>query len=406
MSLLIKKSLGIIACPGGRVFADKIMEELRKIFLDAESKVIGKISQTSNSLKKDVLKPERNLSHLLEGFEFSDLSFDETMEIPVNFVKFANGEFKAEILETIRNKDIFIVQDVSNTYPVYVNNNEKVIMTINDHLMNLMTTVDACIQAKAHSVSVIVPSYPYSRQDKKHSREGLTASLFGRFLEELGVKHILTLDIHSKAIENVFRKTYFENLNASYEIFCALAELIDIKDSNLVVVSPDTGAVNRNKFFASSLKRPLALLYKERDYSKIAHNVNDSNISVTKLLGDVEGRNVFMSDDILATGGTFIKAVKLLKGMGAKKIICAISLPFFNGDAIRYFDKAYEEGYFYKIIGTNAVYHDDRLISKSWYYESNVAHLFAGAVLAIHNRVSFQKILDRSHDIQELIFKS
>ncbi|AHH04866.1 phosphoribosylpyrophosphate synthetase [Borrelia miyamotoi] len=406
MSLLIKKSLGIIACPGGRVFADKIMEELRKIFLDAESRVIGKISQTTNSLKEDVLKPEGNLSHLLEGFEFSDLSFDETMEIPVNFVKFANGEFKAEILETIRNKDIFIVQDVSNTYPVYVNNNEKVIMTINDHLMNLMTTVDACIQAKAHSVSVIVPSYPYSRQDKKHSREGLTASLFGRFLEELGVKHILTLDIHSKAIENVFRKTYFENLNASYEIFCALAELIDIKDSNLVVVSPDTGAVNRNKFFASSLKRPLALLYKERDYSKIAHNVNDSNISVTKLLGDVEGKNVFMSDDILATGGTFIKAVKLLKGMGAKKIICAISLPFFNGDAIRYFDKAYEEGYFYKIIGTNAVYHDDRLISKSWYYESNVAHLFAGAVLAIHNRVSFQKILDRSHDIQELIFKS
>ncbi|BCR21146.1 ribose-phosphate pyrophosphokinase [Borrelia miyamotoi] len=406
MDLLIKKSLGIIACPGGRVFADKIMEELRKIFLDAENRLIGEISQTSNSLKEDVLKPEGNLSHLLEGFEFSDLSFDETMEIPVNFVKFANGEFKAEILETIRNKDIFIVQDVSNTYPVYVNNNEKVIMTINDHLMNLMTTVDACIQAKAHSVSVIVPSYPYSRQDKKHSREGLTASLFGRFLEELGVKHILTLDIHSKAIENVFRKTYFENLNASYEIFCALAELIDIKDSNLVVVSPDTGAVNRNKFFASSLKRPLALLYKERDYSKIAHNVNDSNISVTKLLGDVEGKNVFMSDDILATGGTFIKAVKLLKGMGAKKIICAISLPFFNGDAIRYFDKAYEEGYFYKIIGTNAVYHDDRLISKSWYYESNVAHLFAGAVLAIHNRVSFQKILDRSHDIQALIFKS
>ncbi|BCR21964.1 ribose-phosphate pyrophosphokinase [Borrelia sp. HM] len=406
MSLIIKKSIGIIACPGGRVFADKIMEELRKIFLDAESQVIEKISQTSNSLKEDVLKPEGILSHLLEGLEFPNLSFNETMEIPVTFVKFANGEFKSEILETIRNKDIFIVQDVSNTYPVYVNNNEKVLMTINDHLMNLMTTVDACMQAKARSVSVIVPSYPYSRQDKKHSREGLTASLFGRFLEELGVKHILTLDIHSKAIENVFRKTCFENLNASYEIFCALAELIDIKDSNLVVVSPDTGAVNRNKFFASNLKRPLALLYKERDYSKIAHNVNDSNISITKLLGDVEGKNVFMSDDILATGGTFIKAVKLLKGMGAKKIICAISLPFFNGDAIRYFDKAYEEGYFYKIIGTNAVYHDDKLISKPWYYESNVAHLFAGAILAIHNRVSFQKLLDRSHDIQELISKS
>ncbi|AHH06605.1 ribose-phosphate pyrophosphokinase [Borrelia crocidurae] len=406
MSLLMKKSIGIIACPGGRVFAEKIMAELNTIFLDAENKVIEQISQTSNCSKEDVLKFEGILSPFLEGLEFSNLRFDETMEIPVNFVKFANGEFKSEILKTIRNKDIFIVQDVSNTYPVTVNNNEEVVMTVNDHLMNLMTTVDACMQAKANSVSVIVPSYPYSRQDKKHSREGLTASLFGRFLEELRVKHILTLDIHSKAIENVFRKSYFENLNASYEIFDALAELIDIRDSNLVVVSPDTGAVNRNKFFASNLKRPLALLYKERDYSKVTHNVTDSNISVTKLLGDVEGKNVFMSDDILATGGTFIKAVKLLKSMGAKKIICAVSLPFFNGDAIRYFDKAYEEGYFYKIIGTNAVYHDDKLLSKPWYYEANVAHLFAGAIFAMHNRVSLQRILDRSHDIQNLISKS
>ncbi|WP_024654812.1 ribose-phosphate pyrophosphokinase [Borrelia hispanica] len=406
MSLLMKKSIGIIACPGGRVFAEKIMAELNTIFLDAENKVIEQISQTSNCSKEDVLKFEGILSPFLEGLEFSNLRFDETMEIPVNFIKFANGEFKSEILKTIRNKDIFIVQDVSNTYPVTVNNNEEVVMTVNDHLMNLMTTIDACMQAKANSVSVIVPSYPYSRQDKKHSREGLTASLFGRFLEELGIKHILTLDIHSKAIENVFRKSYFENLNASYEIFDALAELIDIRDSNLVVVSPDTGAVNRNKFFASNLKRPLALLYKERDYSKVTHNVNDSNISVTKLLGDVEGKNVFMSDDILATGGTFIKAVKLLKSMGAKKIICAVSLPFFNGDAVRYFDKAYEEGYFYKIIGTNAVYHDDKLLSKPWYYEANVAHLFAGAIFAIHNRVSLQKILDRSHDIQNLISKS
>ncbi|UER67707.1 ribose-phosphate pyrophosphokinase [Borrelia sp. BU AG58] len=405
MSLLIKKSIGIVACPGGKVFAGKIIEELKKVFIRAERQVVEKISQTSGRLKEDILKLEGILPPFLEGLEFSNIGVDEDMSIPVKFVKFANGEFKSEILKTIRDKDIFIVQDVSNTFPVDVNGNEKVVMTINDHMMNLMTTVDACMQAKANSVSVIVPSYPYSRQDKKHSREGLTASLFGRFLEELGVKHILTLDIHSKAIENVFRRAYFENLNVSYEIFEVLAELIDIKDLDLVVVSPDTGAVNRNKFFASNLKRPLALLYKERDYSRVVHSVSDSNISVTKLLGDVEGKNVFMSDDMLATGGTFIKAVKLLKSMGAKKIICAISLPFFNGDAIKYFDKAYEEGYFYKIIGTNAVYHDSELINKPWYCEANVAHIFAGAIFAIHNRISLQKILDRSDDIQNLISK-
>ncbi len=221
----------------------------------------------------------------------------------------------------------------------------------------------------------------------------------------MGIRHILTLDIHSKAIENVFRKVYFENLNVSYEIFKSLGDLIDIRDSNLVIVSPDTGAVSRNKFFASSLKSPLALLYKERDYSRVSNDATDSNISVTKLLGDVEGKNVFMSDDMLATGGTLIKAMKLLKSMGAKKIICGISLPFFNGDAIKYFDKAYEEGYFYKIIGTNAVCHNDELINKPWYHETNVAHLFANAIFAIYNKVGLQKILDRRDDIQKLITK-
>ncbi len=108
---------------------------------------------------------------------------------------------------------------------------------------------------------------------------------------------------------------------------------------------------------------------------------------------------------MLATGGTLIKAMKLLKSMGAKKIICGISLPFFNGDAIKYLIKLMRRGFFYKIIGTNAVWHNDELINKPWYHEANVAPLFAEAIFAIYNKVGLQKILDRKDDIQKLITK-
>lgn len=195
--------------------------------------------------------------------------------------------------------------------------------------------------------------------------------------ESMGVTRIITLDIHSREIENVFNRLILENLHASYQILLKLSELVDLKDPDIVVVSPDTGAVDRNKFYASSLQRPLALLYKERDYSKLSTSANESNITSTKLLGDVHGKIVFTADDMLGTGGTLIKAMQLMKEMGARKIFASVSLPLFNGNAIQDFDRAYEQGLFDKIIGTNAVYHNGRLLERPWFCQANVSNFFA-----------------------------
>jgi ribose-phosphate pyrophosphokinase len=388
-------NIAVIACPGGEVFAnetafyleqclrrrfEETVVELSERFGDEPLSVINKINFINNvsgpvpSLKDDVDK------------------FDTThIKIPVNFTMFANGEVKAEIMESIRGKDVFIFQDVENRFPVRFNGGDRKILSVNDHLMTLFVAVDAAKQASAGEITLVLPIYPYSRQHKKKGREGLTASRLGQQLEFLGVNRIITLDIHSREIGNSFRAMTLENLHASYQIIRTLTQLPDALNDDFVVVSPDTGAVDRNKFYATALKKPLALIYKERDYSKVSKDALHSNIAEIKLLGDVSGKTVFMADDMLGTGGTLLKAMKFLKEQRAGKVIAAISLPLFSGNAIDYFDEAYKNGLFYRIIGTNAVYQE---LEREWYISVNITKLFAQIIERLHANLSLSSLLD------------
>ncbi|MCX7656038.1 MAG: ribose-phosphate diphosphokinase [Treponemataceae bacterium] len=399
--------LGIIACPGGEHFANEVIGHLRRLYrrrfenktqvlskrysLDTEQ-VIRKINFASDIAVSTTNTPRDVLTYRVPHFK-----------IPARFTYFPNGELKTEILESIRGKDVYIFQDVENHYPLSFNEGKNVkVLSVNDHIMNLFVTVDAVKQAGAERVTLVLPVYPYSRQHKKKGREGLTASRIGKMLEAMGVDRIITLDIHSREIENAFNFLRLENLHASYQIIRKLAQITDIHSENFVVVSPDTGAVDRNKFYATSLKKPLALLYKERDYSRVTQNALDNNIAEIKLLGNVKDKTVFMADDMLGTGGTLLKAMKFLKEQGAREVIAAISLPFFSGDAIQHFDEAYRQGWFYRVIGTNAVYHEE-LLKHEWYVSVNISSLFAQTISRLHHGRSLSSILDNREIIEKLI---
>ena len=227
--------------------------------------------------------------------------------------------------------------------------------------------------------------------------------MFARFAEELGVNRIITLDIHSREIENAFSTCRLENVHGSYQTLIALRRLIDFSDPDIVVVSPDTGAVNRNKFYAQALHRPLAMLYKERDYSQVSTSAKNTNIKSINLLGDVKGKIVLMADDMIATGGTMIIAMRELMNRGAKKVIVMVSLPFFNGGAIENFDQAYKEGIFYRIIGTNAVYQGKELLEKEWFIQADVTELFARVISRLHHGRAISPLLDNRKFIQKLV---
>ncbi len=180
---------------------------------------------------------------------------------------------------------------MENHYPVPLDG-EETVLTLNDHMFILFVTIDAAIQAGARSVTLVLPVYPYSRQHKRKGRESLTAAWFGRICEFMGVERIITLDIHSREIQNTFHRTAIETFTLRIK-FCGHCHGWSI----LYMKTwwwwpPDTGAVDRNKFYAVSLHKPLALLYKERDYSKVSQ-AGDSNITSIKPAGACGGKNRF-----------------------------------------------------------------------------------------------------------------
>lgn len=399
--------LAVVACPGGESFANEVIAHLRRMYkhrFSLKSDVISK----RYGLDKDKLVQQMNLENDLRTSDLcvrgnTDRYRPPVFKLDTRFTFFANGEFKVEVNECIRGKDVFIFQDVENHEEISLNDSKnKVRMSVNDHVMCLLCAIDTVRQAGARQITLVLPVYPYSRQHKKKGREGLTAALLGHIYESMEVTRIITLDLHSREIVNAFAHTHLENLHASYQIIRELTRLLDLTTENLVIVSPDTGAIDRNKFYATGLKKPLAMIYKERDYSVVTQNAKNTNIKSIKLLGDVKGKVAFLADDMLGTGGTLLKAMGFLKEQGATKVIAAISLPFFTGNAIELFDEAYRQGLFYRIIGTNAVYHEE-LCKKEWYISTNVSGLFANVITRLHHGQSLSDLLDNRTIIDKMI---
>lgn len=409
MSYSEPTNLAVVACPGGEAFANEVIAHLRHMYkhrFNLRSDVISKRYQ----ITKDQFIRDTNFLNDMKTTDLcvrgaTDKYRTPQFKVDVEFTYFMNGEFKTEIKECIRGKDVYIFQDVENHQPIKLNGGKNTeVLSVNDHIISMLVTIDAVRQAGAEHITLVLPVYPYSRQHKKKGREGLTASLLGHIYENMCVDRIITLDIHSREIVNAFGKTHLENLHASYQIIRELAKLIDLtkEKDDLVIVSPDTGAIDRNKFYATGLKTPLAMIYKERDYSLVTQNAKDTNIKSVKLLGDVTGKVAFLADDMLGTGGTLLKAMEFLKEQGATKVIAAISLPFFTGNAVEQFNEAYKKGLFYRIIGTNAVYHEE-LLKHEWYINTSVSGLFANVITRLHNNQSLSDLLDNRNIIEKLV---
>ncbi|OJF77189.1 MAG: phosphoribosylpyrophosphate synthetase [Treponema sp. CETP13] len=402
-------NLAVVACPGGESFADEVIVHLRQMYKHRYNLKRDVISKHYEMERAEYIKSVNFHNDIISSDICGKGAIDKYraphFKVDTEFTYFMNGEFKTEIKDCIRGKDVYIFQDVENHQELSLNGGKnKIALSVNDHVMSMLVTIDAVRQAGAGSITLVLPVYPYSRQHKKKGREGLTASLLGHVYEQLSVNRIITLDIHSREIENAFSKAHIENLHASYQIIRELAKLVDLtgKTEDIVIVSPDTGAVDRNKFYSSGLNKPLAMLYKERDYSVVTQNAKSTNIKSVKLLGDVKGKVAFLADDMLGTGGTMLKAMEFLKEQGATKVICAISLPFFTGNAIEQFDEAYKKGLFYRVIGTNSVFHK-KLLDCEWYINTDVSGLFANVITRVHHRQSLSDLLDNRTIIDKLV---
>lgn len=230
----------------------------------------------------------------------------------VNLGKFANGETKVQIGESVRGKDIYIVQNCHGY--------DKV----NDQIFELIIMIHACRIASAAKITAVLPYFPYSRQDKKDkSRAPITAKLMANMLTTAGADSIITMDLHASQIQGFF-DIPVDNLYAEPSVLRYIEN--NIKDwKNAVIVSPDAGGAKRVTSTADKLGVDFALIHKER---KVANQVDRM-----VLVGDVAGRPAILVDDMTDTCGTLCLAAKKLQEAGATEVHAILTHGIFSGEA-------------------------------------------------------------------------
>ena len=233
--------------------------------------------------------------------------------------RFNDGEIQIMINTSVRNKDVFVVQSNCTTKE----------QSVNDNIMELFLMVRALKRSSAASITAVIPYYGYARQDRKTSgRSPISAADVAMMLESAGVDRVVTVDLHCGQIQGFFRDIPVDNLYASplFTAYFAGKEL-----HNVVVVSPDAGGVARAKQFADDLGRhgihaEMALISKQRAKAGV--------IASMSLIGNVEGADAIIIDDMCDTGGTLVKAAALVKELGARRVFATVTHPVFSNHAL------------------------------------------------------------------------
>ena len=327
----------------------------------------------------------------------------DTFLVGCDCPRFQSGDAKGLVKESVRGYDVFLVVDPGNyalTYNLFGPENH---MSPDDHFSNLKRLIQA-VAGRAHRVSVIMPSLYGGRQHRRMVRESLDCAVALQELQAMGVKNIITFDAHDPRLMNAVPLVSFDNVMPTYQVLKTLLahmpELSFHKD-DFMVISPDEGAINRNMYFSSVLGCNLGMFYKRRDYTRVVNGRNP--IVAHEYLGEsVEGKTVFIVDDIIASGESMLEVAAELKQRGAKNIICNATFPLFTS-GLKKFDKAVEDGILTAVLGTNLTYRQPELLERDWYFDVDCSKYCAYFVAAINHEMSVGSIIDPIKKIENLL---
>tara|TARA_B100000575_G_C23143394_1_gene666279 strand:- start:1094 stop:2137 length:1044 start_codon:yes stop_codon:yes gene_type:complete len=254
------------------------------------------------------------------GIELGDCSIKD----------FSNTEIKIDINENIRNKHVFIIE--TGTFGYY---GKK---SVNDFFMETLIIIDACRRSNPQSINLILPCYPYARQDKKEeSREPITAKLIANLLTVAGINRLLVLDLHSPQIQGFFDipvdNLYSLNLVIDYfQSTLFKNKSRETIQNEYIIIAPDAGATKRTLKFAKILKLNTLIMHKQRNYAKV------NCVEEIMIIGDTEclkNKTAIILDDMCDTGGTLIKACNTLASNGASEVIAVVTHGIFSGEALK-----------------------------------------------------------------------
>ncbi len=278
--------------------------------------------------------------------------------------KFSDGEINVDIRENVRGRDVFLIQ--STCAPT------------NDNLMELLIMVDACKRASAGRITAVIPYYGYARQDRKAApRVPISAKLVADLLTAAGVHRVLTMELHAGQIQGFFNIPVDNLFSSAHQCNHVMGK---IPTDNAVIVSPDAGGVERARAVAKRLNAGLAIVDKRRSGPNVAE--------VMHLIGDVEGKNAILVDDMIDTAGTLTKAAQAVMDEGAASVYAMATHPVLSGPAV----ERIVASPLAQVVVTDTIPLSDEAVASEKFQVVSVSPLFAEAIRAVHHHDSVSRL--------------
>lgn len=369
---------------------------LKLIVMDSAINLGHSVNNHLVNFRRDVKSIAKN-DPAFEGYVSDNYILDTAC------YRFGSGEGKAVIYESVRGKDLFILVDVCNHSISYRMNGYTNFKSPDDHYQDLKRIISA-VNGKAHRINVIMPFLYEGRQHKRTGRESLDCAYAIEELSKMGVSNFITFDAHDPRIQNAEPLRGFDNFTPPYQFIRALLaadDSLNIDKDNLIVISPDEGALDRAVYFANVLGVDTGMFYKRRDYSTIVNGKNP--IVAHEFLGDnIDGKDVIIIDDMIASGGSMLDTAKQLKAMNAKRVYICCTFGLFT-EGMKRFDEAYEKCYFDKVVTTNLTYQIPELKSRPYYIEADMSKFMASIIDFMNHDSSMANVYTPTEKIHEFL---
>lgn len=319
--------------------------------------------------------------------------------IDVDLVRFNNGEGKVVVNESLRDKDLYILSDVSNYDISYKYYGRTHYMSPDEHFMDIKRILSAeCGHASKRTV--IMPYLYESRQDKKDARESLDCAMALQELKNMGVNEIVTCDVHNKGVMNAIPNLAFENVYLTDMLLLDLLTQENINNfNNLICISPDEGAMKRARVFSEILGNvQIGSFYKQRDYTKVIDGKNP--IVDHRFLGpsNMDNKYAIIVDDMIASGESILDTAKLLKQIGVSKIFLVVTFALFT-KGVDKFDEFYEKGIIDRVYATNVNYVPNEFLEKEWFRSVDCSYKLAHIISELNYGHSIGELITCKEDV-------
>ena len=314
--------------------------------------------------------------------------------------RFGSGEAKGTILDSIRGKDLYLLVDVTNYSIEYSLCGHMNKMSPDDHYSDLKRIITAAA-GKARRINVIMPFLYESRQHKRTSRESLDCAVALQELHALGVENIITFDAHDPRVQNAIPNSGFDSIQPTCQFIKSLFNNVpdlQVDSDHMMIISPDEGAMGRAVYYSNVLGLDMGMFYKRRDYSRVVNGRNP--IVAHEFLGSsVEGKDVFIVDDMISSGESMLDVAKELKKRKAKRVFVAATFGLFT-NGLKQFDEYYEQGLISKVLTTNVIYQTPDLLSRPYYINVDLSKYIALMIDKLNYDHSISELLDPNAKIQ------